>query len=511
MSEPATPWAAETRSDIAAQRLLRRVLQQWWLVTACAVVAMVASYVVSSQRTKQYQATSTIEVGTSDLLSVFLSDTVQIGDQDPDRLVQGAVEAFELPNVRDRAVALLAGRANSERLEEAVAVKSVPNSSVLKVTAIDPDPQLARDMSNAMVNAFIAQRVSSQRAQIIRAKSSITTQFNNLSAAEKRSSTGQILQQRLRQVGVVGTLSNGNVDVIQGARKPNAEIGPRPRRDALLGLVAGFLLGLGVAVLRARTDDRVRDTDELSEIWDLPIVGLIPQTRSLKESGARLPDPAALEAISLARTNLRYLHVGGAVKTLVVTSALEEEGKSTVTWNLALAASLAGSKVIVVEADLRRPKISARLNLSGDGLSEILAGIAEVDDAITSVQVAGDAGTVVASVDVIPAGLVPPSPVALLEGEQTEPLLAALRERYDVVLIDTPPATVVADAVALMERVDGVLVVSRLSTVRRGAYRRLRDILVGVDAPVVGQVVNSDVASRSYGYYSSYTSPGRKN
>jgi Mrp family chromosome partitioning ATPase len=141
----------------------------------------------------------------------------------------------------------------------------------------------------------------------------------------------------------------------------------------------------------------------------------------------------------------------------------------------------------------------------------VLAGIVSLDSAITSVEVKGADGAAATTVDVLPAGLVPPSPVALLEGPATKPLLAQLRERYDIVLVDTPPATVVADAVAISDEVDGVVIVSRLGTVRRGALKRLREILTGVEAPVLGQIVNSDVAAKNYGYYSSaYTSAPKR-
>jgi capsular exopolysaccharide synthesis family protein len=513
LTEPTVaPWAADSRAaDVAAQRLLRRVLCQWWLIALCAIVAAGAAFVASSSRAKQYEASSTLEIGSIDLISIYLADSVQVNNQDPDRLKQGALESFQLPNVRDRAVQLLGGKVTSEQLAARVRTESVPDSGVIRVIGRDTDPTRAKEMTNAMVNAFIAQRLSNQRAQIVKAKKSITEQFNNLSQAEKSSTTGQILQQRLRQVGVLGTLDNGNVDVIQGARTPKSAVSPKPKRDTALGFIAGLLLGLGIAVLRARLDDRVRDTDELTELWELPVVGLVPQTNTLKESGRAVPEPAALEALSLARTNLRYLHVGGSVKTVVITSALESEGKSTVAWNLAIAAAMAGTKILVVEADLRRPKLTSRLGLSGNGLSEVLAGISSVDEAISTVEVIGaDGATIAARVDVMPAGLVPPSPVALLEGEKTAPTFAELRERYDVVLIDTPPSTVVADAVALVGVVDGVLIVSRLGVVRRAAHKRLREIFTSVDATVIGQIINSDAASKSYGYYSSYAPKAKR-
>lgn len=515
MTEPVAPWASEHAADAAAKRIARRVLEQWWLIAICGVVACVAAFVVSTSRTDQYEASSSIEVGTIDLMSIFLSQDVQIGDVDPDRETASAVELFNLPNVRDRAVKGLADvniTATSGEISKSIKATAKPDTTVIKVTARHSNPRTAQAMSNAMTWAFIQQRQATANKKLETAKRQVQEQYNALSEADKRSQTGVILQTRLRQVGVVGALSDGNVTVVQSARLPTEPVSPRPRRDAMIGLLAGLLLGGGIALLRARLDDRVRDSEELSELWELPIVGLIPQTGTLKDSGRVVPEPAALEALSLARTNLRYLNVGGRVKTVLVTSALESEGKSTVTWNLAIAAALASSKVLVVEADLRRPKLSSRLSLSGAGLSEVLAGMVSLDNTITTVEVKGaDSAHVATTVDVLPAGLVPPSPVALLEGPATKPLLAQLRERYDIVLIDTPPATVVADAVAISDEVDGVVIVSRLGTVRRGALKRLKEILTAVDAPVLGQIVNSDVAAKSYGYYSSaYTpAPGR--
>lgn len=525
MTETSIPWAAQTASaDLLAQRLLKRVARQWWLVASFALVAALITFGFSASKTKQYEAASTIEIGTTDLVSIYLSDQVQVSDADADRLKAGAIETFNLPNVRRRASELLArpipaedGRparpatpVGEREIATAVRVESKPDSSVLTIIARDPDPRRAQNISNAMVEAFIAQRQATIRKKIIDAKSRINAQLANLSEAERTSQTAQVLQQRLKDVGVLGATADGNVTKIQGAGTPTDPVSPKPKRNAALGLVLGLLLGFGVALLRARLDDRIREADELTELWQLPVVGIVPQTSSLKEAGADVPEPAALEALSLARTNLRYMHVGGNLKVVAITSALESEGKSTVAWNLALATALAGSKVLVVEADLRRPKITARLKLSGNGLSEVLAGIAPVDEAIHTVDViAADGATVATKVDVLAAGLVPPAPLALLEGELAASTFAALRERYDVVIVDTPPATVVADAVALSEALDGIVIVSRLGTVRRSAFRRLKEILGGIDTPVIGQIVNGGRAAGGYGYYSSYA-PKRK-
>ncbi len=205
VSDSPIPIARGAAADLATTRLLRRVAGQWWVIALCAVVACLAAFVASSSRTKQYEAKSTIEVGTVDLVSIYLSDQVQVGDTDPDRLKSGAVETFNLPNVRDRAVALLAQPtpatttrparpatpATAKELATAVRVESKPDSSVLTVIARDANPERAKNMSNAMVEAFIAQRRETVRKKIIDAKSRITKQLANLPAAERNSPTGR--------------------------------------------------------------------------------------------------------------------------------------------------------------------------------------------------------------------------------------------------------------------------------------------------------------------------------
>lgn len=501
-SESAPPFPVPPRRDIAASRVARRVLRQAPLIVACALIAAVAAYVASSARTEKYEATAIIEVGSVDLISVFLSEAIQVEDADPARQAAASREIFNLPNVRDRAAESLGAGFDANEIGNAIRVEGSPDSSVLRVVATAANPVRAEQISNAMTEAFIEQRVDTARGTLVRAKRRVREQFRNLSDREKDSESGQELRQRLREVGVLGALSDGNVEIIQAARVPTAAVSPKPKRDALLGLFAGGLLGLGIALLRARLDDRITDAPELAELWDLPVVGVVPNSPALSRVGREVPDGAALEALSLARTNLRYLHVGGKVKTVLVTSALPSEGKSTIAVNLATAASMAGSRVLVIEADLRRPSIATSLGLTsrGQGLSEVLAGIATLEEALISVPLARDGGAAV-KVDVLPAGLVPPSPVALLEGDATRAMLAALRSHYDIIFIDTPPATVVADALALIDEVDGVLVVSRLGTVRRGAYIRMRDTLVAIDAPILGQLVNSGTGVKGYGYY----------
>lgn len=497
-----TDTLASPSEDVAAARLARRVLAQWPLIVGCALVAAVAAYFASSSRPKQYSATTTVQLNDIDLASVFLAQNLQQQGQDAQTKAATAAKLATLPAVRDAAVTALGGRVTAEQLKDAVSVLPEPDTTLVDISATAKSPQLAAAEANAIREAFIAARQRANASTLESARVRVQQQLNTMSDSQKATVAGQTLQGRLDQINTLIVTAGAGVTTAQPATPPDDATSPKPRRDTILGFILGGLLGLGIAFLRARLDDRIRDESELLEQWDLPVLGQIPRTSALSDVGATLPSPAVIEAFALARTNLRYLHVGGEVKTVVVTSALSDEGKSTVSWNLALAAAMAGTSVLLIEADLRRPVMAQRLGLASPrGLSELLAGLATADEVKSPVRVPVPGADPVV-VDVVPAGFLPPSPIALLERESTAAALSALSTPYDLVIIDTPPATVVADAKVLIAHADGAVVVSRLGRVTRSAAGRLREILSGLNTPVLGAIVNSGVSEKAYGYTS---------
>lgn len=496
--------ASAASENAASARLLRRTLSQWWLIAICALVAGAAGYFMSHRKTPMYSASTTIQLNEVDLAQVFLGQYLQQQGQDAENKSATNAKLVVYPRVREAASRALGGDPSADDLSSMVSAAAQPDTTLIDINAQSDDPAEAARIADAMREAFIEIRRQAAVGQFNDAKTSLSAQLAQLPESQRESQSAILLRDRIQQVDTLRSVSNGGVETVQTARVPTAAISPNPKRSAILAFILGGLLGTGIALLRARMDDRIRDVEELSEHWDLPVLGLIPQTSELKSNGSHLASGAALEAFALARTNLRYLHVGGDVKTVVVTSALAEEGKSTVAWNLAVAAALADAKVLLIDGDLRRPVVAARAGITtGRGLSEVLAGIAAPREVIVSAKVPSAAGEV--TLDIVPAGLVPPSPIALLERAGTAALLQQLGEGYDLVLIDTPPATVVADAKVILDNADGVVVVSRLGRVTSASFNRLRDLLTDLDTPVLGTVVNSGAGAKSYGY-SSYES-----
>jgi capsular exopolysaccharide synthesis family protein len=274
----------------------------------------------------------------------------------------------------------------------------------------------------------------------------------------------------------------------------------------IVGIIAGIMLGLGLAFLVDRFDRRLRDLDEIREIFQRPVLAQVPKDRELgkREWGGGHLSPVVAETFHMLRANLRYSNSREQIESVVVTSALPEEGKTTVSWNLAVAAAGTGNRVLLIETDLRKPDLASHLDVPrAPGLSEFLAGVASFDAVVQQVQAAPASAPSQRghSVDVITAGRRPPNPTDLLESGQMEDLMWKARDTYDLVVIDTPPTTVVSDAVPLLTRASGVIVVTRLGKSTRKAAESLQQQLVHVGAPTFGVVVNGTSKSGdAYGY-----------
>ncbi len=287
------------------------------------------------------------------------------------------------------------------------------------------------------------------------------------------------------------------------AEVPSAPASPDVPLVLAAGLVAGLLAGLGLAWLRETLDTRIADAEDVAEVTPLPVLGNVPSwpRRTGRVVVAAEPFSQAAESFRQLRTNLQFLRVaeGGSGDTgahvVAVTSSFSGEGKSTVSANLATTLAETGARVLLLDADLRRPTVAGVLGIEGGvGLTTVLAGQAALDDVV---QEWGSAGLAV-----LPSGPVPPNPAELLGSPAMRALLAGLRTRYDHVVVDTAPVLPVADASVLSRVVDGVVVVANARQARRRHLGQSLDDLSKVSARVLGVVLNQvrrDEESYSYG------------
>jgi capsular exopolysaccharide synthesis family protein len=265
-----------------------------------------------------------------------------------------------------------------------------------------------------------------------------------------------------------------------------------------------MFLAVGAAFLLERMDRRLRDREEVAETFGRPIIGVIPRSRAFSRSGKGSSLPGRdMEAFLLLRANLRYFNVTHKLSSVLVTSAAPGDGKSTISKHLAIATVLAEGRALLIEADMRHPVLRDEFGISPRrGLSNVLAGEVPLALAVESIPLDGHAGQSEApTLDVLFAGPIPPNPTDLIESDRMRRLIAEAESAYDLVVIDTPPTSIVSDAIPLVGTVDGVIVVSRLGRSTRDASRHLRDQLVNLGAPVLGVVVNDARVAGSYYSY----------
>ncbi|HET9407616.1 MAG TPA: polysaccharide biosynthesis tyrosine autokinase [Candidatus Sulfotelmatobacter sp.] len=326
------------------------------------------------------------------------------------------------------------------------------------------------------------------------------------------------LLEKLKEAGVSAGLKSNNFRIVDSARLPSAPVEPNIPRNLGFAFVLGLTSGVGLAFLLEGIDNTVRTTEQAQMISGLPPLGMIPLgSKNTREgpNGKRLALASSNEAVELItqvrpqsqmaesyralRTSLLLSSLGAPPKIIMVTSALPQEGKSTTSINTATVLAQKGVNVLLIDADLRRPSIHKTLGMGPrSGLSNVLTGSTTLEQAIMRPPL-------LPNLQVLPAGTPPPNPAELLASSNMRDLLDELRQKYDHIVIDTPPTLSVTDAVVLSPRADAIVLVIRSGHTTKQALRRSRDILMQVNAKVSGVLLNAvDLSSPDYYYYYEY-------
>lgn len=443
------------------QDYVRIVRKRWLTIALTALVVLGLAGLLTAVGTKQYAARTQFFVSVSGA-----DDTAQLqqGSTFVQQRVKSYAQLIKTPRALDPVVAAVGGDSTPDDLAEAITVSTPPDTVMLEVAVIDPSPERAREIAAALGETFPAV----------------------VDEIERPSDTSRT--------------SPIKISLVQPAQTSGTPVSPDPVRNLVLGALLGLVLGLAMAVLRHLLDTTVRTADDVEEITEEPIIGAVHHDpRAGKEPLIVETDPSSprSEAFRALRTNLQFVNAASHPRTIALTSSIPGEGKSTTIANLALTLAQGGSKVCLIEGDLRRPRLLDYLDLEGvAGLTDVLIDRADLDDVI---QPYGTDG-----VDVIGAGAIPPNPSELLASSAMTTALADLSARYDYVLIDTPPVLPVTDAVVLSTKVDGMLVLVGSTVVRKEQLKATLEALRAVDTTILGLVLNRIGTSERGGYSSGY-------
>lgn len=500
-----------------------RVLRQRRLLIAFVAIACAAvAFGVSALQTPTYEATSSLEVRdvNSDLTVLgggFLSG------QTPLQLASTHVAQVTRPDVVDRVRRQLKSPLTPAALKDKVSVSIDPNSFLVKITATTRHARDAAEIANAFAKTDARLSTQETRARFTAAAAKLNRKLKQLNSAKDANTRAIYISQlsRLQSLSAVAQ----PIAVSDVAQAPGSPSSPRPVRNTLAALIFGILLGIALAYARAAFDRRLRAASDVTAELDYPVVGQI-RSQALGHAGSTvIPgskrkslgplSDADEESFRILRHNVRYLAADEEMRTILVTSAMAQEGKSTVSSCLAMASAAAGKRTLLVECDLRRPVLAERFGLSeGPGLSDYLTGNAEPQDIIrvvpTDPSVGSAAGQQSAAEPLvcITAGSPPPRPADLLGSERFRAFLQDVSSVYDTVIVDTAPLLTVADTLEIVPLVSCVLLCVRLQQSTRDQANAAGDALARLPARPTGLVLTDvkDTGEGYYGYYAAETS-----
>ncbi|WP_431030734.1 polysaccharide biosynthesis tyrosine autokinase [Plantibacter sp. RU18] len=423
-----------------------RVLRKYWvLIVALALLGVAVAATYSLVKTPEYSSSAKVFVSTQS------SDNVQElaqGNTFTQQRVKTYADLVGTPIVLLPVIGTLELNITAGQLAQQVTASAPLDTTLIEITAMSEDPVLAAEIANTTAESLTG----------VVAK--IETPENGESSPVK-------------------------LTRVQEADVPNKPVSPNVPLNLALGLLVGLALGVGFAVLRETLDTRIRNERDVEGVTDLPLMGGIAFDPKAKQRPLIVqadPKSPRAESFRSLRTNLQFLDVSDQPRSYVITSSIQSEGKSTTAANLAIALTDAGHKVILIDADLRRPKLANYFDIEGAvGLSDVLIRRATLDDTI---QQWGRG-----LLSILPAGAIPPNPSELLGSTVMQQLITGLEKQFDYVLIDAPPLLPVTDGALLARHTGGALLVVAAGRTHKNQLKGALESLTHVNASVAGLVM----------------------
>jgi succinoglycan biosynthesis transport protein ExoP len=443
----------------------------------------------------------------------------------PDRQAQTQALVARVPVVAERTLKDVGVKpAVSDFLAQS-SVSVEPNADLLAFTVTDSNQGIAARLATAYATEFTNYRRELDTAAYERALKQVQRKLKaNPTLVETNPALFKTLAAKAEQLQILADLQTSNASVVRTATSAK-QVSPKPLRNTILALLVGIVIGIALALLWERFDTRVRTSEEIEERLGLPILARLPTPPRAQDGGAGLvmlndPHGPVADDFRLLRARVELATLDRPAKTLMVSSAFEQEGKSTTAANLALALARAGKNVVLVDLDLHNPSLEGYFGIdSRPGLTDVALGDAGMSEAVVTVTIPKEGersfgeenghGRVAGVLRVIPTGPAPAGGGEFISSTALGTLLKGLAEDADVLLIDAPPLLMGGDAIALSTNVDGILVVARREVVRRPALTELRHVLNACPAAKLGVIVTAaeDRPSSASYYYHRRTRP----
>ena len=446
----------------------RLIIQNRLIISLCTLVSFIAAIVITFTTTPTYQAKSQIFVSTP--ASTVDISALATGSSFSQQRVKSYAQIINSPLTLAPVVQELNLSITPEELSEMVSASAPLDTVLIVLTVTDTDPQRAADIANAVAKQF-----------------GVTVANLELQG--------------------IGSDSPVKVSTVLNAVPASSPASPKKAINLILGLLLGFGLGIALASLRRLLDNTIKNEDDLQGTPLLAAIGfdVLAKEKPLVTQIGRYS--ARTEAFRTLRTNLQFLRPDSHPQVIVFTSALPGEGKTTSAINLAISLVQAGAKTILVEADLRRPKVPAYLEFLDldEGLSELIGGQKKLTTASLKSLIRKEEST---GLKVLLSGKVPPNPSELLGSAKFDELISMLRKQFEYVIIDCPPLLPVTDAAVVAAKADGAVLVVHAGVTKKPHFVGSRDAIAAVGSTILGVVLNKiPEASLEYEYGYRYGYP----
>ena len=486
----------------ADPRAYARILWRWkFLLLAIIVIIPLATYLYERGRPKVYQSSVLLDITggqQTGIASLFNQQLVQ-GPDTTDLLADARL--ITTTGVATQAAKYLHPAPPSPgALLGSVSASADQNTGFITITASDGHPRRAANIANAFALAVSVEQTRALNGQIRVAIGQLKKQLASLPRTDP--GRGQ-LSQEISRFRALRAAQSTNAQIVQAATPASVPVAPLVSRSVILALIVAMLLGVGAVAIAEASDRRLRHPDDIGDAAALPLLSAIP-----REAFSSNPPSRVVEAFATLRAALTYFNVDRQISSILVTSPGKEDGKSTVSIQLARSLARAGGDVILLDADLRRATVAKRLDIPPrPGLGAVLIGKMSTEEALVSEPASNGRG---GSLRILPAGPPPPNPAELLSSRRMQALLTELTNECDMLIIDSTPLLTVSDSMALVPLVSGVVIVGRVNRTSREAISRLRFVIDSAGGHPLGVVATGTKAGGLYaapGYgYESYVS-----
>lgn len=496
-----------------------------WIIVLCTVLAIAVGFYLVFTLQPVYEAKTKVLIVEKSLSGELFGEYNPEYSSSSEVNFQTQVEILGSRQFREEIIKKLSLKIKPDALEGKINISRVSGTKVINIGVQDSDPELAAEIANMLAQVYIDWNTENYQENLkevlgeisVKIEDSkqnlddVSSEIADLEGSgrevpeslrkklEMNSELYVMLSEKYENLRINEAMVESSAKITESAVVPESPVKPNKKLILISALFIGLFLGCGVILLKGFLDNTIKTTSDVKKYYGLNVISQIAYDKAYDVKKRELvvlkdPNSQVSESIKELRTNLGYFNIDKKIKTIGVTSAQLLEGKSFISANLAAALAQSGIKTLLLNADFRKPIIHKYFNYNNiSGITSILTGYSKLSEEIKT--------TKVENLYFLPSGPIPPNPAELLESDLMSKMLGTLSEKYDYIIIDTPPIVPVTDLVVLAKKIDAILIVARVGRVTRATARQAVEKVGVIRNKVLGVVLNGVIRKGSYYYY----------